>query len=105
MEDLMEDLMEGRTALLAQYHLPFQNLRLLQKFLLRLLPLRQVPQLLRRFQQPLLQGLSVAHLSLQKRHQEGFQLEHPFALLLFVQQMFFFPPQITPHTGHTARLK
>ena len=93
---------------LAQEHHPLQNLQLLlflQQLLLPVLHPRQVLQLLRWFPLLPLQGLSVALRGRQMRHRVGFQLEHLFALLLFVQQMFFFPPWITPHTGHMARLK
>ena len=41
----------------------------------------------------------------QTQHRVDFRREHLFVLLLIVQQMFFFPPSITPHTGHMARLK
>jgi hypothetical protein len=41
----------------------------------------------------------------QTPHRVDFRREHLFVLLLIVQQMFFFPPSITPHTGHMARLK
>ena len=103
--DPKEDLKEGQ---LAQELHPLQNLQLLlflQQLLLPVLHLRQVLQLHRWFPLLPLQGLSVALRGRQMRHRVGFQLEHLFALLLFVQQMFFFPPWITPHTGHMARLK
>ena len=41
----------------------------------------------------------------QTQHRVDFRREHLFVLPLTVQQMFFFPPSITPHTGHMARLK
>ena len=47
----------------------------------------------------------VTRQGLQMQHQEGFRLGHLFGLLYSVQQMFFFSPRITPHTGHMARLK
>jgi hypothetical protein len=45
------------------------------------------------------------HLIHQTQHQACSQLVHFFLLHEFVLQMFFFPPRITPHSGHTARLK
>jgi hypothetical protein len=80
---------------LIQFHLQLA----LQPIVLQVLrpPLQRVRELLRKRLEALQHH--------QRQHQAYSRPVHSFLHPVSVQQMFFFPPWRTPHSGHTARLK